>query len=90
MPVGETFRDETEHLEALHAGAAQADGSGDRIEEAAVELVEFGDYECPHCRMAHPIVKRLSSGSTTGSISGFATPRCRRFIHTRSMRPRPR
>jgi protein-disulfide isomerase len=59
MPVGETFRDETEHLEALHAGAAQADGSGDRIEEAAVELVEFGDYECPHCRKAHPIVKRL-------------------------------
>src|SRR5688572_29140441 len=59
MPVGESFRDETEHLEALHAGAAQADGSGDRIEESAVELVEFGDYECPYCRKAHSIVKRL-------------------------------
>lgn len=22
-------------------------------------LVEYGDYECPHCRVAHPMVKRL-------------------------------
>jgi hypothetical protein len=24
-----------------------------------VTLVEYGDYECPHCGMAHPLVKRL-------------------------------
>ena len=24
-----------------------------------VDLLEFGDYECPYCRQAHPIVKQL-------------------------------
>jgi protein-disulfide isomerase len=28
-------------------------------EGAAVTLVEYGDYECPHCGHAHPIVKRV-------------------------------
>ena len=32
-----------------------ADGAAD----AAVTLVEYGDYECSHCRQASPIVKRL-------------------------------
>src|ERR1700704_5298787 len=33
---------------------------------AAITLVEYGDYECPHCGAAHPIVqevrRRLASG----------------------------
>lgn len=28
---------------------------------APVTLVEYGDYECPHCGRAHPIVKELQA-----------------------------
>jgi protein-disulfide isomerase len=27
--------------------------------KAAIELVEFGDYQCPHCGAAFPVVKQL-------------------------------
>jgi len=26
---------------------------------ASITLVEYGDYECPHCGQAHPVVKQL-------------------------------
>jgi protein-disulfide isomerase len=28
-------------------------------EDASVTLVEYGDYECPHCGRAYPIIKEL-------------------------------
>ena len=28
-------------------------------EDARITLVEYGDYECPHCALAHPVVNRL-------------------------------
>jgi protein-disulfide isomerase len=29
------------------------------LENAAATLVEYGDYECPHCGRAYPVVKRV-------------------------------
>src|SRR5882672_8967921 len=26
---------------------------------AVVTLVEYGDFQCPHCRIAHPLLHRL-------------------------------
>lgn len=28
-------------------------------ENAAIELVEYGDYQCPHCGRAYPIIKSI-------------------------------
>ena len=37
-------------------------GGEDHIQgdvNASCTLVEYGDYECPHCRAAHPVIKRV-------------------------------
>ena len=31
-------------------------------ENAPFELVEYGDYQCPHCGVAHPVVKAIERG----------------------------
>ena len=30
-------------------------------DDASVTLVEYGDYECPYCGLAHPIVQKLQN-----------------------------
>jgi protein-disulfide isomerase len=42
-------------------------GAGDHMQGdpgAECSLVEYGDYECPHCARAYPIVKRLQQHFT--------------------------
>jgi len=31
------------------------------IADAAVTLVQYGDYECPYCGMAYPIIKDVQA-----------------------------
>ncbi len=33
------------------------------LESAEVTLVEYGDYECPHCGLAYPIIKAVQKKS---------------------------
>ena len=40
-------------------------------ESARVTLVEYGDYECPHCGRAYPIVKRLQKHFAEGLRLAF-------------------
>ena len=30
-------------------------------EQAAIKVVEYGDYQCPHCGTAYPIIKEIQS-----------------------------
>lgn len=38
--------------------------------QAKIILVEYGDYQCPHCRNAHPLLKKLlaSKGEEVGFV----------------------
>lgn len=40
-------------------------------ENAEVTLVEYGDYECPHCAAAHPVVHRIVQQFGDGLLFAF-------------------
>jgi protein-disulfide isomerase len=47
-----------------HSELTPAVGPDDHIQgrnDAPLTLVEYGDYECPYCGMAYPIVQRLQA-----------------------------
>jgi protein-disulfide isomerase len=41
--------------------AVTAEDHAQRPESAPVTVVEYGDYECPHCGRAYPIVKQIQN-----------------------------
>src|SRR4030081_3737308 len=43
-------------------------------DDAPVTLVEYGDYECPHCGRAHPVVKAVQR-----ELEGQLRSVCRNF-----------
>src|SRR5712692_8809710 len=47
--------------------ADHSQGSAD----APITLVEYGDYECPHCGRAYPIVKRVQKHFGKGIVFVF-------------------
>jgi Thioredoxin len=67
-----------------------ADDHAQGPENAPITLVEYGDYECPHCARAHPVVLQIQRH--LGDTMRFVLGTFRSGKHTRmpSTRPKPR
>ena len=63
-------------------------GPGDHVQGPAgapLELVIYGDFQCPFCTAAQPISRASASGSTGGCGSASGTSRCASAIPTPSV-----
>jgi hypothetical protein len=59
---------------------APVDEQRDHIQgsaDAPVTVVQYGDYECPYCGQAYPIIKQIQRRMGTGSGSCSGTSRSR-------------
>jgi protein-disulfide isomerase len=81
--AGGTIRvvpDETEPTAAVPASVADAVAAADHVRGAAdapVVVVEYGDYECPYCAAAEPVLRELvddSAGQVDLVFRNFPLP----------------
>ena len=61
-------------------------------DRAPVTLVEYGDFECPYCGRAEPVVRELLADDGDCATSGGTcrSPTCTRTRSSRPRAPRPR
>jgi len=56
--------------------------------DAVLTVVEYGDYECPYCGQAYPIVEKLAKEFASSMRLVFRNLPSPMFIRTPSTRPR--